>query len=95
MYSRHFVGLRSFLYLDFLILSESKDLLTLSIVDTSYWQKISPILLLISFFLLAIILIPGVGRSVNGSIRWVGIGPFGIQVSELAKLALILYFSFQ
>ncbi len=60
-------------------------------VDTSYWQKISPILLLISFFLLAIILVPGVGRSVNGSVRWVGIGPFGIQVSELAKLALTLY----
>lgn len=60
-------------------------------VDMAYWKKISPYLLLLSFFLLAVILIPGVGRSVNGSIRWVGIGPFGIQVSELAKLALILY----
>ena len=60
-------------------------------IDTNYWQKISPILLLVSFFLLAAILIPGVGRSVNGSIRWIGIGPFGIQVSELAKFSLILY----
>lgn len=60
-------------------------------IDMVHWQKISPFLLLFSFFLLAIILIPGVGRSVNGSIRWIGIGPFGIQASELAKFSLILY----
>jgi cell division protein FtsW len=60
-------------------------------VNTSYWEKISPILLLVSFGLLALILIPGVGRSVNGSIRWIGIGPFGIQASELGKLSFILF----
>lgn len=60
-------------------------------IDMSYWQKLSPVLLLFSFLVLTLILIPGVGRSVNGSIRWIGIGPFGIQASELAKLSLILY----
>jgi len=62
-------------------------------IDTSRWQKASPFLLLLSFFLLAVILIPGVGRSVNGSVRWIGIGPLGVQVSELAKLSVILYLS--
>lgn len=60
-------------------------------IDMRQWQQWSPFFLLSSFFLLAIILIPGIGRSVNGSVRWVGIGPFGIQVSEWAKLSLILY----
>lgn len=60
-------------------------------IDMRYWEKISALLLLVSLFILAIILIPGVGRSVNGSVRWIGIGPFGIQASEFAKLALILY----
>jgi cell division protein FtsW len=56
-----------------------------------FWQKISPYLLLASLFLLIIILIPGVGREVNGSMRWVGFGPFGIQISELAKFSIVIY----
>ena len=55
------------------------------------WQKISAPILLSSLFLLALVLIPGIGREVNGSVRWIGIGPFGIQVSEFAKFAMILY----
>ena len=38
-------------------------------------------------------LIPGIGRVVNGSRRWLAIGPIGIQVSELAKVTMILYLS--
>jgi cell division protein FtsW len=55
------------------------------------WQQWSSQLLLASLFLLALVLIPGIGHEVNGSMRWIGIGPIGIQVSEFAKLALILY----
>lgn len=54
-------------------------------------QEHSITLFFISVFLLVIVLIPHIGRSVNGSSRWIGIGPFGLQVSEFAKLAVILF----
>ena len=41
--------------------------------------------------LLVLILIPGLGRTVNGSTRWLALGPFGLQVSEIVKLLLIVY----
>ncbi len=62
-------------------------------VDSSFWEKISGQLLLVCLFLLILVLIPGVGRLVNGSRRWLAFGPIGIQVSELAKLTMILYIS--
>jgi len=40
--------------------------------------------------LLVLLLVPGVGRTVNGSTRWLALGPLVIQPSELAKLALIV-----
>lgn len=60
-------------------------------VKVEQWQKISPQLLLFSLLLLALVIIPGIGHSVNGSMRWIGIGPIGMQVSEVAKFAVILY----
>jgi cell division protein FtsW len=45
---------------------------------------------LVSALLLVIVLIPGVGRNVNGSSRWLAIGPVVIQPAEFAKLSLIL-----
>jgi cell division protein FtsW len=48
-------------------------------------------LLLISAALLTIVLVPGVTRPINGSMRWLFIGPISVQPSELAKLALIFY----
>ncbi len=50
-------------------------------------------MLAICLFLLFIVLIPGIGRTVNGSRRWLAFGPIGIQVSELVKLTLIFYLS--
>lgn len=60
-------------------------------IDSSVWQKISMPLLLICLFMLVIVLVPGIGRSVNGSRRWLAFGPIGIQVSELAKMTMIFY----
>ncbi len=61
--------------------------------ESSFWERISVPLMVICLFLLFIVLIPGIGRSVNGSRRWLSFGPIGIQVSELVKLTLIFYLS--
>jgi cell division protein FtsW len=56
-----------------------------------YWEKAGVSLLLVSLLLLALVLIPGIGKEVNGSLRWLAVGPFNVQVSELAKLFVIVY----
>ena len=50
-------------------------------------------LLAISFVLLGLVAIPGVGKMVNGSRRWLRVGPVGFQPSELAKYSMILFFA--
>jgi len=60
-------------------------------MDTSLWEKYSATLLLICLVMLVMVLIPKVGHSVNGSRRWLSLGLFSIQVSELAKMIMILY----
>ncbi len=62
-------------------------------VDTRFWEKYSVRLLLICFAFLILVLIPGIGRVVNGSRRWLAFGPIGIQVSEFAKLTMVIYLS--
>lgn len=57
----------------------------------NYWNKYSGILLGIAFLLLLIVLIPHVGKSVKGSMRWIPLGPVNFQPSELAKIAVIIY----
>jgi len=62
-------------------------------VPLSFWKDIGPYLLIISLFLLVVVLLPGIGKEVNGSVRWLGVGPFRIQVSELAKFSIIVFLS--
>lgn len=50
-------------------------------------------LLGVAFFLLVIVLIPGIGRTAGGARRWIEIGPIGIQAGEVMKLALIVWLS--
>jgi cell division protein FtsW len=57
----------------------------------STWEKLGGLLLVGVMLLLAMVLLPGIGHSVNGSSRWIGFGPLRIQVSELAKLAAVIY----
>ena len=57
----------------------------------AFWSKISGGLILFGVFLLVLVMVPGVGRSINGSSRWIGFGPLGMQVSEFVKLAVVLY----
>ena len=56
-----------------------------------YWQAAAPLLLLIGLLLLVAVLLPGVGKTVNGSSRWLPLGVINVQVSELIKLALVVY----
>jgi len=55
------------------------------------WQQYGPILLGMGLFLLLIVLIPGIGKSVNGSHRWIPLGVFNLQVSEVVKLVFVVY----
>lgn len=54
-------------------------------------RQLTPLLLIGSFGLLLVVLVPGIGISVNGARRWIGPGSLSFQPSELMKLALILY----
>jgi cell division protein FtsW len=54
-------------------------------------RRFTPILLLASFVLLVLVLIPGFGVTVNGARRWLGAGPLQFQPAELMKLALVLH----
>ncbi len=54
-------------------------------------KKIGIPALVVSLVLLALVFIPGLGRSNYGATRWIGIGPITIQPSELAKLGFVLF----
>ncbi|MDA8590060.1 putative lipid II flippase FtsW [Luminiphilus sp.] len=57
------------------------------------WRQTSPWLLMLAFALLVLVLVPGVGRVVNGSQRWIPLAGFTLQPSEFAKFALVLWLS--
>ena len=54
-------------------------------------QKHSGRLLLIAAVLLVLVLLPGIGREVNGAKRWIGVGLFNVQPSELAKVFAVTF----
>ena len=54
-------------------------------------RRLTPLLLLGSFALLVLVLLPGFGVTVNGARRWLGAGPLQFQPAELMKLALVLH----
>lgn len=60
-------------------------------VPTKTWQEWSPWLFMIGVIFLAVVLVPGLGRSVNGSRRWISLGVANLQPSELMKLFAVLY----
>ncbi len=60
-------------------------------IPVALWQKFAPALFIIGGFLLVIVLIPGIGREVNGSRRWLSFGIATMQPSELMKFFAVLY----
>ena len=62
-------------------------------VPTRLWEMHGWLLFFVSLFLLVIVLIPGIGREVNGSRRWLQLGSFTLQVSEFVKIFCIIFFA--
>lgn len=60
-------------------------------IPTQMWQKYAPHLFLVGVVLLVLVLIPGVGKAVNGSRRWLSLFVINLQPSELMKLFAVLY----
>ena len=60
-------------------------------VPLTTWQRIAPWLFVAGFVLLMLVLIPGIGRDVNGARRWLPLGFANLQPSELMKLFAVLY----
>lgn len=62
-------------------------------VPTRAWQQHSVPLLVFGLVLLVLVLLPGIGREVNGSKRWIGLGPINLQASEIAKACMVIFVS--
>jgi cell division protein FtsW len=60
-------------------------------IPMSTWEKLAPWLFIAALALLVIVLIPFIGRGVNGARRWISLGVFNFQPSELAKFAVLIY----
>ncbi len=60
-------------------------------VPTETWEKVARPLFVVSLILLAMVLLPFIGKGVNGARRWISFGVMNFQPSELAKFATIIY----
>ena len=77
-------------HLIYLAIGLGAALVTL-LVPMALWQRYSGMLLLAAVVLLILVLLPGIGREVNGAKRWIGLGVFNLQPSELAKLFSVMF----
>ena len=59
-------------------------------LNLSLWQRWNRPLLFVGIVLLVLVLIPGIGQKVNGSFRWIALGPLRFQPSELIKVFVIV-----
>ncbi|MBK1632555.1 putative lipid II flippase FtsW [Thiohalocapsa halophila] len=62
-------------------------------VPSKVWENAGPLLMLLAIGLLVLLLVPGVGRTVNGATRWIPLGLINLQPSELVKFTAVIYLS--
>ncbi|MDA8441093.1 MAG: stage V sporulation protein E [Peptococcaceae bacterium] len=60
-------------------------------IDYGWLRAYAKPLLYVGLILLVMVKIPGVGREVNGAVRWIGLGPLSLQPSEVIKLAMVIF----
>jgi len=60
-------------------------------IPVKAWDKLAPYLFVFTILLLIAVLIPGIGKGVNGARRWIPLGPMNFQPSELMKVAVIIF----
>lgn len=60
-------------------------------VPLEWWERGGVWLFLFGLFALLLVLVPGIGREVNGATRWIPLGPLNLQPSELVKLFAVIY----
>ncbi len=77
-------------HVSWLVLSVVVALLAFQ-VPVARWEKVAPTLFVGSLLLLALVLIPHVGKVVYGARRWISMGPLSFQPSELVKFTVLLY----
>jgi cell division protein FtsW len=83
-----FMGRQAF----YLVLGLISGFLLLSL-PTSQLQKWGILMMGLSLILLILVLVPGIGKSVNGSRRWINLVVFNLQASEVAKVCMVVYVS--
>ncbi len=60
-------------------------------VRVEQWERHTPLLFIAALGLMLLVLVPGIGKGVNGARRWIGLGGFSVQPSELMKLMMVFY----
>jgi cell division protein FtsW len=60
-------------------------------IPLAWWERSSTVFYFVALSLLLVVLVPGLGKTVNGATRWIAFGSFNLQTSEFMKLALVLY----
>ena len=86
-YRMHYFLMRHAIYL---VLGVAAAFITFQI-PVALWQRLALPLFIVGGFLLVVVLIPGIGREVNGSRRWISLGFMTMQPSELMKFFVVLY----
>ena len=76
----------------FLALAATTYVLILCL-PSELWHRYGALLLIAGIVILGLVLMPGIGRRVNGAQRWISMGPFTLQASEVAKFCFVIFFA--